>query len=64
MFEIVVKEITAPADGSQAAEIARYRQIVDVIDLRAVMAAVNKKPRKSRAKGAQSEQPTSRGPAS
>lgn len=54
MFKITVVELTGqhmPSD--QPEEIKRYEQIVDALDLPAVMAAVNRKPRaprKSRAK--------------
>lgn len=59
MFEVIVKEVNE--ESGETKTVVRYQQIVDVIDLRAVMFAVNKKPRKSRAKGAQAEQSKSTG---
>ncbi len=49
MFKVVVTEVNAMSDlGAQASEVKRFEQCVDVLDLRAVISAVNQKPRKPR----------------
>lgn len=49
MFEVVLRDLFAKQTANVEAEyIERYRQTVDVLDIRAVMAAVNQKPRKPR----------------
>lgn len=53
MFTIAIYESTQPVTVDQDIEagdgtILRYRQTVDTLDLQAVMAAVNKVPRKKR----------------
>lgn len=56
MFEVVIREIQSvpPSDtakmigATESRSIERYRQTVDVLDIRAVMAAVNQRPRKER----------------
>lgn len=49
MFRIVVTEETKDAP-TETSEIVRYTQVVDELNLRAVMQAVNQKPRKPRTK--------------
>lgn len=49
-FKVTVEEITTAQDETLPSSIKRYEQTVDAINLRAVMAAVNQVPRKSRAK--------------
>ena len=44
MYRIIIEEVDHP----DHATVERYRQMVDVLDLPAVMAAVNRKPRKPR----------------
>lgn len=53
MFEVTIKEILPNADllgpkSVDAPTIERYRQTVDVLDIRGVMDAVNRVPRKKR----------------
>ena len=51
-FKIVVTEVTRQisddANSMKAVEVERYAQTVEELDLRAVMAAVNHRPRKPR----------------
>jgi hypothetical protein len=63
MFEVIVTEVNQAADGTRSGTVERYRQCVDAIDLRAVMAAVNKRPRKSRSRSTQpgGDSPTTTG---
>jgi len=50
MFKIeITEEITEPGQ-TEKSEVVRYMQMLDLIDLRAIMAAVNKKPRAPRTK--------------
>jgi hypothetical protein len=51
-YRIVIFEVDPEKSDLELGKI--YEQTVPEIDLRAVMAGVNKRPRKSRAKGAQS----------
>ncbi len=52
MFEVVITEVSAHSESNPQSpapmRVERYRQTVDVLDIRAVMAAVNHKPRKPR----------------
>lgn len=50
MFKVTVEEVTGILDGEPELIIERYKQVVDQLNLRAVMAAVNQTPRKPRAK--------------
>lgn len=52
MFEIIVTELNVQGDGTRSGAVERYRQCVDALDMRALFDAVNKAPRKSRAKSA------------
>ena len=57
MFKVTIEEFQgAPLDGQTPAPVKRYEQTVDVIDMRAVMAAVNKKPRAPRVRKSKGEQ--------
>lgn len=51
MFRIIIEE----CDHPEHATVERYRQVVDQLDLKAVMAAVNAKPRKPRERKAKTE---------
>lgn len=49
MFRILIEESTQPQqEGTPTQYIKRYEQTVDELDLRLVMQAVNKVPRKPR----------------
>jgi hypothetical protein len=49
MYKIVVTEINPLADlGAPAVEVRRFEQTVDELNLRAVITAVNQKPRAPR----------------
>jgi len=49
MFKVLVTEINPLADlGAPAVEVRRFEQTVDELNLRAVIAAVNAKPRRPR----------------
>lgn len=51
MFEVVITEIQGsfqPGDADGLKKVESYRQTVDALDIRAVMAAVNHRPRKAR----------------
>ena len=49
MWEVTIKEIINEPDSKSVLPIIeRYKQTVDVLDLRAVIAAVMKTPRKAR----------------
>ena len=49
MFKIVVMEINPLAElGAPAAEVKRFEQCVDELNIRALIAAVNQKPRNPR----------------
>lgn len=49
-FRIKIKEVIVDAAGVELAVIERYEQTVEQLDLRAVMDAVNRIPRKRRKK--------------
>jgi hypothetical protein len=55
MFEVTVKEVKDRDADGVGYSVERYRQTVDLIDLKAVMAAVNKVPRKPRTKKEQQQ---------
>lgn len=56
MFKVSVSEISAPTTESPVSEVpqmyhwqvVRYEQTVDALDMNALIAAVNRKPRKPR----------------
>lgn len=55
MFKVTIEEIPPPAQppgGESGEPIKRYEQVVDTIDMRAVMAAVNTPPRVKRVRKA------------
>ena len=47
-YQVTIEEFTDDQNPVLNEGIERYRQTVDVLDLKAVMAAVNKTPRKPR----------------
>lgn len=52
MWTVVITEHDTK-EGGKLDTIERYRQTVDVLDIKAVMAAVNMKPRKERVRKGQ-----------
>jgi hypothetical protein len=53
VFKVEVTEVLSTADGKPEDTIVRFTQIVDELNIRAVIAATNLRPRKAREQKAQ-----------